>query len=313
MINNKPKINHNFELYKISSSFNDEIPVCLPFVKWAGGKNQILRHLEKLFLIPKEFNRYFEPFVGGGALFFHLMSKKDIICNNGMIVADINTELITTYNVIRNNVEDLIIILRKHEEEYRKTQLEYYYKLRDKIEPLNDIERAARFIALNKTCYNGLYRVNKKGKFNVPIGKYKNPVICDANNLRNINILLKNSRVTIENQDYRQVLEQTKENDFIYLDPPYDPTSITSNFTSYTNTGFTNHDQTDLAYLFKKLDDKGCKVLLSNSDTAFIRELYDEYSNNFKEIRVNRLINSRATSRICHGELLIHNNHLKQS
>jgi DNA adenine methylase len=154
------------------------LPPIYPFVKWAGGKTQLLQQLYAL--VPAQFNRYFEPFPGGGALFFYLISMK-----SGKFIAylsDINSELINSYTVVKNNTEELIDLLKKHEIEYQKSPSEYYYQLRDINRPRNDIEKAARFIALNRTCYNGLYRVNSKGLFNVPWGKYKDPVICNSKN-----------------------------------------------------------------------------------------------------------------------------------
>ncbi len=209
--------------------------------------------------------------------------------------------------VIRDSVEELIKRVKHHEREYNKSRQEYYYKLRSS-KPLTAIERAARFITLNKTCYNGLYRVNKNGIFNVPMGRYKNPLICDVVNLRNISITLKNSNSHLQVADYQKILiENAAEGDFIYLDPPYSPVSPTANFTGYTNTGFNNDDQLQLAELFKKLDSRGCKILLSNSDTPLIRKLYREFSSRSKEIEANRAINSKASKRSGHRELLIRN------
>ena len=222
-------------------------------------------------------------------------------------LSDTNEELITAFIVIRDSVEELIKLVRHHEREYNKSRQEYYYMLRSS-KPLTAIERAARFITLNKTCYNGLYRVNKNGFFNVPVGRYKNPLICDAVNLRNISITLKNSNLHLQVADYQKMLmDNAGEGDFIYLDPPYSPVSPTANFTGYTNTGFNNDDQIRLAELFKKLDSRGCKLLLSNSDIPPIRKLYREFSSRSKEIEANRAINSKASKRSGHRELLIRN------
>ena len=281
-----------------------EIPKCYPFVKWAGGKGQLLSKLDRYF--PSKITRYFEPFVGGGAVFFHIIYQKDIKFE--LFLSDINEELIIAYKTIRDHVEELINILKVHEKEYKKFPTEYYYKLRTDIKQLNDIERTARFITLNKTCYNGLYRVNKNGIFNVPIGRYKNPLICDSSNLRNINIILNHANTNLQVSDYRKILlEKTQKGDFIYLDPPYFPISVTSNFTSYTNNGFTNKDQEDLARIFKKLTDRGCKILLSNSDSEYIKELYSEFKENIVEVKVQRAINSKASKRKGHTELIISN------
>ena len=173
---------------------------CYLFVKWAGGKSHILSKLDSMVPLL----RYFEPFVGVGALFFHLVSNRNL--RFAAYVSDMNKELITAYKVVKDNVIELIELLKKHQREYKKNPSEYYYKLRDKIKPSDDIEIAARFIALNKTCYNGLYRVNKKGIFNVPIGRYKNPLICDTSNLENASNTLRYSKAVIQIGDYRDVV-----------------------------------------------------------------------------------------------------------
>ena len=279
-------------------------PRCYPFVKWAGGKGQLISEIIKF--IPSSFERYFEPFLGGGAIFFYLVSIQNRRFSS--FLSDTNDELITAFLVIRDSVEELIQLLKHHEREYNTSRQEYYYKLRSS-KPITGIEREqTRFIALNKTCYNGLYRVNKKGIFNVPMGRYKNPLICDVVNLRNISIALKNSNSRLKVADYQKILiENAEEGDFIYLDPPYSPVSPTANFTGYTNIGFNNNDQVLLAELFKKLDNRGCKILLSNSNTQLIKKLYREFSSRSKEIEANRAINSKASKRSGHHELLICN------
>ena len=281
-----------------------QYPKCYPFVKWAGGKTQLLSQLNRYF--PSKIKRYFEPFVGGGAVFFYIVSQKNFRFES--VLSEINEELIVAYKTIRDHVEELIAILKGHELEYKKNSIEYYYRLRANINLSNDIEKTARFITLNKTCYNGLYRVNRKGIFNVPIGRYKNPVICDSSNLRNISIVLNHSITNLKVSDYKTILlENAQEGDFIYLDPPYYPLSLTANFTSYTNNGFTNKDQEDLASIFKKLSDRGCQILLSNSDSDYIRELYSEFKENIIEVKVQRAINSKASNRKGHTELIIRN------
>ncbi len=278
------------------------ITVSYPFLKWAGGKTQILSELEKF--VP-EFTRYFEPFLGGGALFFHLTTKKNI--RPRAYLSDINVELITTYKVVKDDVQILIDLLKEHQKDYNKNPKELYDELRSSVPP-TDIEIAARMITLNKTCYNGLYRVNKKGIFNVPIGSYKNPLICNSHNLKNVSLALRYSKAIIQLSDYKQILlENAREGDFVYLDPPFDPPSLTSSFTSYTTSGFTKTDQKELSDVFRELNDRKCKVLLSNSDTLFIRELYSEFAPNFKEINVSRAINCKASKRTGHKELLITN------
>lgn len=278
---------------------------CCPFLKWAGGKTQLLPKISKV--LPQSYARYFEPFLGGGAVFFYMVSNNSMRSEAHLI--DINKELINAYNVIKSNVEELIMILSKYQEVYYKSPVKSYYDLRDKFDRnATSIEKAARTITLNKTCYNGLYRVNRNGEFNVPMGRYKKPVICDSENLRNISNALLNSKTHLYLSDYRTVLvNKTKEDDFIYLDPPYDPVSTTARFTGYTECGFTDKDQRDLSRIFMKLTDRGCKVLLSNSDTLYIRELYKDFSRYTHQINALRSINSSSSKRTGHKELLIGN------
>ncbi len=253
-----------------------------PFVKWAGGKRQLVDIL--LSNVPPSFNRYFEPFVGGGALLFELQPQKAVI-------SDINEELINAYKVIKDNVEELINSLKKH-----KNTKEYYYAIRA-INPktLTPVERASRFIYLNKTCFNGLYRENSKGQFNVPFGKYKNPKICDEENLRAVSEFLNKIEIVILNCDYKETCEMAKSEDFVYLDPPYYPISKTASFTKYNKNGFSEEDQIELSEIFKDLDRKGCYVMLSNSNTEFIKKLYANYR--IQEIKANRFINCKANRR----------------
>ena len=278
-----------------------QTPGCHPFVKWAGGKSQLIPQIIRL--MPSRFARYFEPFLGGGAVFFHIASY-----NRNALLSDINIDLIKAYKVIRNNVEELITALKYHQDEYSKSPKSYYYQLRDKTKGLNKIENAARFITLNKTCYNGLYRVNKKGLFNVPIGRYKNPLICDPVNLRKMSIVLSQSASYLGVIDYKKILvEKADKDDFVYLDPPFHPISNTANFTSYTNNGFTLEDQKELATIFKELTRRGCKLLLSNSNTEEIRRLYSDFSHLTELALVNRSINAVGSKRVGHVELLIRN------
>jgi DNA adenine methylase len=278
-----------------------QTPGCHPFVKWAGGKSQLIPQIIRL--MPSRFARYFEPFLGGGAVFFHTASY-----NRNAFLSDINLDLINAYKIIRNNVEELIPALKYHQDEYTKSPKRYYYQLRDKTKGLNKIENAARFITLNKTCYNGLYRVNKKGLFNVPIGRYKNPLICDPVNLRKMSIVLSQSASYLGVIDYKKILvEKADKDDFVYLDPPFHPISNTANFTSYTNNGFTLEDQKELATIFKELTSRGCKLLLSNSNTEEIRRLYSDFSHLSELALVNRSINAVGSKRVGHVELLIRN------
>lgn len=227
-----------------------------PFVKWVGGKRQLLRQFRELGLYPPEAfnpvrNTYYEPFAGGGAVFFDLLPQNAEL-------SDLNKELVTAYNVIKNNVDELIGSLNKHI--YDK---EYYLEVRaQKIEDLSDVEIASRFIFMNRTGFNGLYRVNKSGQFNVPFGRYNNPVICDEDNLRRVSQALQD--VTITHSDYKNVLKTAKKDDFIYLDPPYYPINATSSFTSCTAEGFLEKEQTELRDTFVKLHKKGCFVMLLN-------------------------------------------------
>jgi DNA adenine methylase len=271
-----------------------------PFVKWVGGKRQLLRQFRELGLYPPEdfnpiTNTYYEPFVGGGAVFFDLLPKNAEL-------SDLNNELVTTYNVIKNNVDELIQSLQKHI--YDK---EYYLEVRaEKVEDLSDVEIASRFIFLNRTGFNGLYRVNKSGQFNVPFGRYNNPVICDEDNLRRVSDALQD--VTITHQDYKNVLKTAKIGDFIYLDPPYYPINATSSFTSYTAEGFLEKEQTELRDTFVKLHKKGCFVMLSNSDTPFINELYSELDGiTINKITAGRAINSKGSGRGKITEVLVTN------
>jgi DNA adenine methylase len=223
-------------------------------------------------------------------------------------LSDINSELINTYNVVKNSAEELIGILKKYETEYQKSPSEFYYQLRDVNRPENDIEEAARFIALNRTCYNVRYRVNSKGLFNVPWGKYKDPVICNSKNLRNVSSALRRSNAIIQVSDYKEILlKNTKEGDFIYLDPPYRPSSSTAYFTRYTDTGFTDKDQRDIANIFEELTTRKCKVMVSNSNTPLIKELYSKLAKDIREVNAIRAINCKGSGRIGHTELIIRN------
>lgn len=255
-----------------------------PFVKWAGGKRQLIDILKAN--IPTSFRRYIEPFVGGGALLFEILPQKAII-------SDINKELINAYIVVKERVEELIESLREHEKNYSE---EYYYKLRS-LDPnsLSDVERASRFIFLNKTCYNGLYRENSKGQFNVPFGRYKKPKIFEAENLRAVSFYLNSADIEIYCADYKEVCKKAEKGDFVYLDPPYYPISKSSSFTKYTKYDFMEEDQVELSEVFRKLDRKGVFVLLSNSNTEFIRDLYRDYI--IIEVESRRFINCKPNGR----------------
>ncbi len=261
-----------------------EVPT---LVKWAGGKKQLLEQFDKFF--PRKIERYFEPFVGGGAIAFYLLKTHPEI--KKIFLSDINEELIITYNTVKKNVEELIKLLKKYKSKHNK---EFYYKIRSQeIGKLTELEIAARFIYLNKTCFNGLYRVNSKGQFNVPIGSYKNPKICDEKSLREISKFMKKDDSKIA-QFYDSV-KKAKRGDFIYFDPPYYPLENKKSFTTYTKDNFLEEEQKKLAKVFRELDKKGCNVMLSNSDTDFIKNLYKGYNINF--VQAKRMINCDATKR----------------
>ncbi|MGQ0795741.1 MAG: DNA adenine methylase [Nitrosopumilaceae archaeon] len=272
-----------------------------PFVKWAGGKRQLIPILSQH--IPKKFGTYFEPFVGGGAVLFYLtIENPKIEC----FVSDLNSDLILSYVTIRDRVEELIFALENHSENYFKNPKEYYYEIRES-HPKNQIEKVSRLIFLNKTCFNGLYRVNSKGKFNVPLGKYTNPNITNKENLLIVSHVLRSKNISIKCQDFIKALENAQENDFVYLDPPYQPVSQTSNFTSYTNDNFGYEDQERLFLEFERLDSLGCKVMLSNSKSDEVLNLFENYTDNIIEIKANRSINSDSKKRANHSELIIKN------
>lgn len=272
-------------------------PAAAPFVKWAGGKTQLL---PKIGASVPQFTRYFEPFLGGGALFFHLASRMQF----GAQLSDANRELVNAYNTVKNDVEGLIALLDRHERGYRKAPAKYYYRLRS-AQPENNLESAARFIALNKTCYNGLYRVNRSGAFNVPIGRYRNPTICDRRQMRNASAALNYCETEIVACDYKQALRSARDGDFVYIDPPFNPLSATAHFVDYTQNGFGEQDQIELAQAFRELDRKGCKVLLSNSDTKLTRDLYSGFER--RKVRVLRAISCKGSGRKGYGEIMVSN------
>jgi len=272
-----------------------------PFVKWAGGKRQLLPVITNH--VPHKFERYFEPFLGGGAVFFSLISQRR---HSKWMLSDLNSDLVLSYVTIRDGVDDLVLALENHSENYSKNQSSYYYKIRAS-EPRGQIEKVSRLVFLNKTCFNGLYRVNSKGKFNVPLGKYVNPNIVNKENLLAVSMVLQSKDISIKCQDFEAALKGASSGDFVYLDPPYQPVSETANFTSYTNSNFGYDDQERLYSKFKALDRKGVKVLLSNSKSSAITELFKEYSDGIIEINANRFINSVSQRRTGHTELLIKN------
>ncbi|OGC12251.1 hypothetical protein A3K48_07315 [candidate division WOR-1 bacterium RIFOXYA12_FULL_52_29] len=262
-----------------------------PFLKWAGGKSQLLSTI--INHLPQKYNRYIEPFVGGGALLFALEPRKAII-------SDLNEELINCYKTVKNNVDSLIEDLHKHENDKH-----YFYQIRSQsIKILSEIERASRFIYLNKTCFNGLWRVNKQNQFNTPFGGYKNPKIVNVSALKQASRYLQH--VKIFYGDYYKILQKyARKDDFVYLDPPYYPISKYSDFKRYTKEGFDIIQQKRLAHLFKILDARGCKLLLSNSSAECIANLYSEYT--VITVRAKRLINSDHNKRGFVKEILVNN------
>jgi len=232
-----------------------------------------------------------------------------IITNNPKqkcIVSDLNSDLVLAYVTIRDRVDELISSLKSHSKNYFKNSKSYYYDVRD-LEPRSQVEKASRLIFLNRTCFNGLYRVNSKGKFNVPLGRYTNPNIVNEENLRSVSDTLKSRKIQINCRDFSAILHDVKKDDFIYFDPPYQPVSSTANFTSYTNRDFTYDDLKRLGNLCKKLDSKGGKFMLSNSNSEDVLKIFSNNSWKVFEIEANRTINSDSKKRTGHSELLIKN------
>ena len=272
-----------------------------PFVKWVGGKRGLLTQL--LPLVPERFRNYFEPFVGGGALFFELFNRG--LLQGDVYLFDRNEELVNAYKAVRDRPKELLGILKEFSVKHSK---EFYYEVRswdrdEEFKSKDPVLRAARLIYLNKTCFNGLYRVNKKGEFNVPIGRYKNPAIYDEELILEASKALQ--RAVIEVADFSKVSELAEKEDFVYFDPPYYPLSETANFTSYTDLAFLEEEQRRLARVFEELDKKGAYVMQSNSDTPFIEKLYEGFF--IDKVWMNRFINSKKEGRGKITELVIRN------
>jgi DNA adenine methylase len=278
-------------------------PPLRPFLKWAGGKRQLLpeilaHHLPPDFSEAIEDRQYFEPFIGAGAVLLALQPSRATI-------GDQNAELVNCYQVIRDRLPELVDALQEH-----RNEAEYYYKVRqwdrqDDFDRRDEVVRAARIIFLNKTCYNGLFRVNNQGQFNVPFGRYRNPKILDIEALTAIHDYLRSAQVHINQGDFQETVRSAQAGDFVYFDPPYDPLTATASFTGYGAGGFDRAAQTRLRDTFVELDQRGCRVLLSNSDTEFIRELYDGFA--ICSIDATRAINSNALKRGKVSEVLIKN------
>ena len=303
----------NFSLFE-----KDRIE-CKPFIKWVGGKGQLLSEINKLYPVElgKNIKKYAEIFVGGGAVLFDILSKYKL---DEIYISDKNLELINTYKSIRDNIDILIKSLKEMEEQYIPLNNEdrkiYYYEKREEYNSLkinsevNNIEKAILFIFLNKTCFNGLYRVNKKGKFNVPMGAYKKPKICDEENLKNVSLTLRNVKIVYA--DYRESESFIDEKTFVYIDPPYRPLNTSSSFTSYTENDFNDKEQIELVEYINVLNKKGAKIVISNSDPKnndiddnFFDKLYKNY--NINRVKATRMLNSNASLRGAINELLITN------
>jgi DNA adenine methylase len=274
-------------------------PLLLPlFLKWAGGKLQLIEQFKNLF--PHNFNNYYEPFIGSGAVFFYLKSKLKL---HKVFLSDANEELINCFVAVRDKPSELIELLSNHQKKHSK---EYYYAVRSiECDRLDSVNKAARLIYLNKTCFNGLYRVNSKGQFNVPMGDYENPCIFDKNTLYQASQLLQGVHLRV--MTFEKVLNFAQKDDFIYLDPPYIPLSKTSSFTQYSKGSFSGKEQKCLSEVFRILDLRGCFVMLSNSDHALTRELYRDYEKNIVIVRAKRMINSVGSKRGVINEVVVTN------
>lgn len=269
-----------------------------PFTKWTGGKRQLLPVIREL--MPKTYNRYFEPFVGGGALFFDL-APKDAVIN------DFNAELINCYQQIKDNPQELIEILKVHQEYNSK---EYYLDLRsadrdERIDMMSEVQRAARILYMLRVNFNGLYRVNSKNQFNVPYGRYKNPKIVDEELISAISVYINNNQLEIKVGDFEKAIVDVRTGDFVYFDPPYIPLSETSAFTSYTHEGFSFADQVRLRDAFKRLSDTGAYVMLSNSSSVLVEELYKDF--NIHYVEATRTNGAKSSSRGKISEIIVTN------
>lgn len=314
-----PTMTEKFVNTKILCCSKSEKKIVKPFLKWAGGKSQLLHEIEKYYpFADRNITKYAEPFVGGGAVLFDILNKYNL---EKIYISDINAQLINTYHVICENIDTLVENLYTMQNDFllldavgRKS---YYMQKRERFNELSvhgdknaAIEKAVLMIFLNKTCFNGLFRVNKKGLFNVPMGSYKNPLICDENNLRAVSQKLQ--EVTIVCGDYTESLNFIDKNTFVYIDPPYRPVTDTASFTAYTKNFFNDEEQMKLAKFVNKIDKKGAKILASNSDPKnfnigddFFDNIYAAYK--IKRVEANRMINCNSKARGKIKELLISN------
>ena len=280
----------------VAARFEQQPREAAPFVKWAGGKGRLLSQLRPLLPNGVEHMRHVEPFVGGGAMFFSRQPARAML-------TDINPALVSTYAAIRDDVEEVIENLRRLASRHSK---EGYYRVRERYNRGHRVcgsKRAAMFIYLNKTCFNGLHRVNRKGEFNVPVGSYKNPRILNEGALRAASGALEAAQ--LECTSFESLLENAKPGDFVYFDPPYEPVSQTASFTSYARDGFSQEDQMRLRDVYKELDRRGCKLMLSNSDVPFIRELYRDF--HVDTVAAPRAINCNAKKRGKVSEVVVRN------
>ena len=267
-----------------------------PFVKWVGGKRQLLPHLLPILKSANASGTYHEPFLGGGAVFFALRAEEQV---PNACLSDVNKELIDSYRAIRDVVGEVISHLLKHES---LSSAEYFYRVRSQ-EPRDPCEVAARMIYLNKTCFNGLYRVNQSGKFNASWGRYKNPTICDEPNLRAVSAVLSTAKVEVAS--FESILDHARSGDVVYFDPPYVPVSATALFTEYSAEGFGHREQKRLADVVRELDKHSVRVVLSNSDTPETRQLYAGLQ--IEQVLARRAVNTRADRRGPVAELIVRN------
>lgn len=270
-----------------------------PILKWVGGKRQLLPEIRKYIPKTNEISTYYEPFVGGGAVLFDLQPKK-------AIVNDVNLELINLYRVVKDDVDELILDLSKH-----RNEADYFYEIRaldrepQKYQKMTDVERASRIHYLNKTCYNGLFRVNLAGQFNTPFGRYKDPDIVNEIKLRMVNKYFNHADIKLLSTDFEEAVKGVRKGAFVYFDPPYDIVSDTASFTGYAKGGFDRNEQIRLKKLCDKLHERGVKFLLSNSSTDFIHDLYKDYD--IVKIKARRSINSNGNKRGEVDEVLVRN------
>jgi DNA adenine methylase len=261
-----------------------------PFLKWVGGKTQLLEQFDAFF--PANVDRYIEPFVGGGAVFFHLKQR---FPQMRAFLRDNNDELINTYRAVRDNPRELMRRLDRHLADFVADRETYFYLVRSRhhLPSAHTLERAARMIFLNKTCFNGLWRVNSKGEFNVPIGSHKNPALYDEENVYAASRALEHTQ--LDTSDFRDTMAATRRGDFVYIDPPYYPVSPTASFTSYTKDEFGEEQQRELAALYRDAANRGVRLMLSNSDTEFIRKLYRGFA--IHTVQARRMVNCDGTKR----------------